>query len=340
MNVNDIDATQGVSPRLQVSVIIPTFNRERFVTKAISSVLNQKFKDYEIIVIDDGSTDGTQQVLESFVNKIKLIIQPNSGVSSARNAGLRVARGQWVAFLDSDDEWTEDYLSTLMSQAEEFPHAVAHIANAVTVLPDGGRSSLFVETRLLCRFKAKTSLVFERPLAVIVKHAPWFLQASIMRRDVLLRAGTFNTELSIAEDLDVISRVALIGPFTFIRKELVEIYRREESIENLGAQSLRRGIYRYKSFGQVYANLLNYEDLTWLEKATIARALSRNRRALGNVLVMAGRKTEARHFFWDAFCRYPSVASLIKHLATFLPDMISRALVRSGSRILPGEDLL
>ena len=71
-----------------------------------------------------------------------------------------------------------------------------------------------------------------------------------MRRDILLKAGLFDEELSIAEDLDVVARVALKGTFTFCSRELVEVYRREESIENLGAQSLKRGIYRCKAFGR------------------------------------------------------------------------------------------
>ena len=324
----------------KISVIIPTYNRERFVVKAINSILNQTFKDHEIIVVDDGSTDETREVLRAYSDKIKYVYQANAGVSSARNTGIKKAQGVWVAFLDSDDEWMEEYLSIQMAQAKEFPLAVSHITNAVTVLPSGERSSLFVETGFWDRFKTKPYLVFERPLSVIVKYAPWFLQSSIMRRDVLLRAGLFNTDFSIAEDLDVIGRVALEGPFTFCRKELVEIYRREEPIENLSAKSVRQGIYRSKSFGKVYANLLSWPALTWAEKTAILRALSSNRRALGNVLVLAGRKIEARHFYKESFFLYPSVRSVVKFMATFLPITISRALVISGRHILPGEDTI
>jgi glycosyltransferase involved in cell wall biosynthesis len=321
-----------------ISVIIPTYNRERFVVKAIESVLRQSFTDFEVIVIDDGSTDGTRTALETYSSNIRYIYQENAGVSSARNAGIKKAQGGWVAFLDSDDEWTEYYLSCQKAQINEFPEAVAHFTNAVTILPNGVRSSHFIETGLLDRFNSEPCLVFERPLSVIVKHVPWFLQSAIIRRDVLVKAGLFEEGLSIAEDLDVITRVALVGPATFCRKELVEVYRREELIENLGAQSLKRGIYRYTSFGKVYANLLSSPERTWMEKVTIARALSRNMRALGNVLVMAGRKVEARQVYKDSFFRYPSVRSLIKLLAAFLPGVVSRLLVRKGRHILPEED--
>jgi glycosyltransferase involved in cell wall biosynthesis len=321
-----------------ISVIIPTYNRGRFVVKAIESVLRQSFTDLEVIVIDDGSTDGTRKVLETYSGKIRYVFQENAGVSSARNSGIRKARGEWVAFLDSDDEWTRDYLSAQMTQVRNVNHAVAHITNAVTVYEDGKRINQFGDTKLLDRFNSKPCLTYERPLSVIIKHSPWFIQSSIIRRDVLVKAGLFDEGLSIAEDLDVIARVAIRGPVTFCKAELVEVYRRNEQIENLGAQSVKRGIYSYKAFGKVYANLLSSPELSWIEKATIARALSTNWRGLGNALVMGGKKIEARRFYRKSLFLYPTVQSLIKFLATFLPLKISRALVRSGRHILMGED--
>jgi|CXWL01.1.fsa_nt_gi glycosyltransferase involved in cell wall biosynthesis len=321
-----------------ISVIIPTYNREKFVGKAIDSVLRQGFAGFEVIIIDDGSTDGTRKILEAYGTKISCMFQENSGVSSARNAGIRVAQGMWVAFLDSDDEWTKDYLACQLAQIKAYPEAVAHIANAVTVLPSGERSSLFVETGLADRFKEKSCLAFERPLSVIVQYAPWFLQSSIIRRDVLLQAGLFDVGLSIAEDLDVIARVALRGPVAICRNELVEIYRREESIVNLGAQSLKRGIYRWNAFGKVYSNLLSSSGLTRIEKATVERALSSTKRALGNVLVMADRKSEARQAYKQSFSLHPSVRSLVKVVGTYLPSVVSRALVRKDRHLLSEED--
>ncbi len=98
------------------SVIIPTYNRANFVTKAVNSVLRQSLKDYEIIVVDDGSTDTTTQALEQYGRTITVVYQANSGVSIARNAGIRMANGTWIAFLDSDDEWKENYLARQLEQ--------------------------------------------------------------------------------------------------------------------------------------------------------------------------------------------------------------------------------
>ena len=96
----------------RVSVIIPTYNREEYVVKAIDSVLGQKFDDYEFIVVDDGSTDNTKEIVNKYGDMIRYIYQHNSGVSAARNTGIKLAKGEWVAFLDSDDEWRPDYLLT------------------------------------------------------------------------------------------------------------------------------------------------------------------------------------------------------------------------------------
>lgn len=313
-----------------VSVIIPTYNRARFVVKAIESVLRQSVTGLELIVVDDGSTDDTRAVLKEYSHRIRYIHQKNAGVSAARNLGIREARGKWVAFLDSDDEWTKDYLSTQIEQIMQFPAAVAHITNALTILPNGEKNSLFVQSGLSTRFNAKSYLVLERPLEAIITYALWFLQSTIVRRDILLETGLFDEDLSIAEDLDLISRVAIRGPFTFSKKELVEVYRREESIENLMAQSRKRGIYRYESFGKVYDNLLSLAGLTLMERASLAKALSSSKRALGNVLVMEERRAEARLAYKEALFLYPSVKSLLKVTGTFLPSAVSRILVREN----------
>jgi glycosyltransferase involved in cell wall biosynthesis len=105
----------------EFSVVIPTFNRAKFVVKAVESVLHQVLKAKEIIVVDDGSVDQTRAVLEPYRDKIHYIFQQNSGASAARNTGIRAANGAWLAFLDSDDEWTPEYLLKQVQWATQAP---------------------------------------------------------------------------------------------------------------------------------------------------------------------------------------------------------------------------
>ena len=133
------------------SVIIPTYNRENFVGRAIASVLRQDVTDYEIIVVDDGSSDGTQGVLADFGDAVTSIYQDNAGVSAARNAGILRAAGEWLAFLDSDDEWLPGYLGAQSNQIEQYPQAVVHMTNSVSVAKDGRRANYFEEVGVLDR---------------------------------------------------------------------------------------------------------------------------------------------------------------------------------------------
>ncbi|NOQ77328.1 MAG: glycosyltransferase, partial [Methylococcaceae bacterium] len=95
---------------VSVSIIIPTFNRSALLERALESVNKQTVSDYEIIVVDDGSTDNTAEMIQTKFPEVQYVLQPNRGVSSARNKGLKLAKGQWLAFLDSDDEWLPDKL--------------------------------------------------------------------------------------------------------------------------------------------------------------------------------------------------------------------------------------
>jgi len=93
-----------------VSVVIPVFNRESFIERAVNSVLNQTYWNFELIVVDDGSTDNTVKRLKNYVDNIKILYQSNKGVSAARNLGVKFSKGKYIAFLDSDDEWLPEKL--------------------------------------------------------------------------------------------------------------------------------------------------------------------------------------------------------------------------------------
>ena len=196
------------------------------------------------------------------------------------------------------DAWKKDYLAGQAAQIEAYPQAVAHITNSVYVFPDGERKIDHFEDRAdLSRNLVKRCLLFENPFQTIISRSHWFLQPIVMRRDVLMQTGLLDPLLSIAEDMDLVARMALKGPISIHRERLVEIYRREESIANLSAQYFKSGISSRKAFGKVYTNLMNLPQLSYGEKRAAAKMLGTIWRALGNILLTSGKKTEARLYY-------------------------------------------
>ncbi len=321
-----------------ISILIPTYNRERFVGVSIKSVLTQTYKDLELIVVDDGSTDKTSELLAGFGNNIRVIRQDNQGVSEALNRGLIAARGEWIGFLDSDDEWLPGYLEMQMQRVAQCPDAIVHVTNAYTVLADQTKEDLFQMTLLSRMFGKDEYLLLNRPLSTIINHGPWFRQAMIMRNDVLSTVGGFDPTLRIAEDFDVIAKMALKGPFSIYRRALVHVIRREEAIQSLVIQARQNRVYTYNSYGKVLNNLLSHQGLRVAERRAIRRALNHNWRAMGNVFVIAGRRAEAIKYYMKSFTSYPSLRSLLKCLLTAISQRISLSLIKDADKILPGDD--
>lgn len=123
---------------MKVSIVIPTYNRSALIQETIESVLKQTYSDYEIIVVDDGSTDNTQEALKKFAGKIQYIKQNNRGINNARNQGLRHAKGEYVALLDNDDLWFPWTLSLFVKVLDENPDVAATFSDFFVLKPDGG----------------------------------------------------------------------------------------------------------------------------------------------------------------------------------------------------------
>ncbi|MEO0513833.1 MAG: glycosyltransferase [Planctomycetota bacterium] len=122
-------------PSPRISVVIPNFNYARFLPKAIRSVLNQSLSAHEIVVVDDGSTDNSREVIASFGDDVRSIFQPNGGLASAVNEGTLAAGGDWVALLDADDVWHPDKLAAVAENIELYPDAalVAHAVEKIDI---------------------------------------------------------------------------------------------------------------------------------------------------------------------------------------------------------------
>ena len=200
-------------PMKSISVIIPSHNRARLLPRCLDSVLAQTRGPDEIIVVDDGSTDGTAALVAERYPDIKLMAQPNRGVSAARNAGVRAARGDWVAFLDSDDAWLPAKLERQCQAIEKDPEQQALHTNEVWI-----RNGVRVNQKR--KHKKRGGFIFQRclPLCVI---SP---SSVMLHRRVFAQVGLFDETLPVCEDYDLWLRICARMPVSFIDEPLVVKY--------------------------------------------------------------------------------------------------------------------
>lgn len=291
-----------------VSVIIPTYNRSQYVTEAIGSVLAQTFTDYEIIVIDDGSTDNTREAILPYFSKITYIYQENRGVSAARNTGIREAKGEWIAFLDSDDEWLPSKLELQVKDLQQFPDAVLSCTNIVFEGGAGSQSIDYFETCLSVNFN-RTEFIQD---ALFKSYA--FTSTVLARRKDILIVGMFDEHMSIYEDIDLFFRLSTQGGFVVNPLVLAKAFRRDEYGEiNLSGQFLSEKEKNYKNIINIYKKLANFR-LTPQQKYFVREKLSNSWFDLGIVYQDLKLCSQGRHCFLASFCAHPSWKSFVKFL--------------------------
>ena len=193
------------------SVVIPTFNRAHTLPRAIESVLNQSFKDFELIVVDDGSTDDTQRIVERY--PVQYFYQENSGVSTARNRGIEVSRGKYIAFLDSDDEWKKDKLAVQYQFFQENPNFLIHQTDEIWI-----KDGKFLNKKRYHQKKEGNIFYDSLHLCLI---SP---SAVAMKKELFEEVGLFREDFEVCEDYELWLRVTRRYPVGFTPKPLVIKY--------------------------------------------------------------------------------------------------------------------
>ena len=222
---------------MNISVIIPTFNRKKTLKRAIQSVLMQSYTPYEIIVIDDGSDDGTKEWLKDNFPNVKYIYQMNSGVSSARNKGIKFARGDWIALLDSDDEWLPSKLKDQANEIELNPAAKFLHTNEIWI-----RNG--VRVNQMKKHKKYGGYIFEKCLDMC-RISP---SSVLIKKDIFDEIGMFDETLKVCEDYDLWLRFASKYPVHFLDQPLIKKYgghsdqlsKVDDGIESYRIRSLKK----------------------------------------------------------------------------------------------------
>jgi glycosyltransferase involved in cell wall biosynthesis len=229
--LNEGDSTtEMTNPTPLVSVVIPAFNAAATLPEAVRSVLAQTYQQFEVIIADDGSSDDTLAITESFTDeRVVALALPHGGVCRARNAAIKRARGRYLAFLDADDCWDPEKLERQLTVFETDCDDIAVVGTYMRyVAGDSGRVLGRIGTEIGDR---ETQLIAEGKLV------PFAMSSAMMRREQVLAVGGFDEAVAMAEDLDLYQRMAVYGRSVIVPAEL-GAYRIHDS--SISSQSFRR----------------------------------------------------------------------------------------------------
>ncbi len=264
----------------KVSVIIPTYNRLPMLKEAIDSVLFQDFEDFELIVVDDGSTDGTSDEVKRMGGRVRLIqLSENRGVSAARNKGIFHARGKYIAFLDSDDLWLKGKLKIQVNFLDENPQYPLCYTDEIWI-----RRGKRVNP--MKKHAKYSGWIFEKclPLCII---SP---SSAMMRRTLFTKVGLFDEALPVCEDYDFWLRVSARFPIFFINRKL--IIKRGGHPDQLSQQSWGNDRFRVIALEK----LLSEPYIGAEEKEMVLKEMKKKCQILSRGFLKRGNILEARYY--------------------------------------------
>ena len=261
-----------------VSVIIPTYNRGWIVRDAIDSVLGQTYADFELIVVDDGSSDRTPPILDAYGDRLRVIRQANQGVSAARNRGIGESSGPLIALLDSDDIWLPKKLAVQVDFFKRNPAALICQTEEIWI-----RNGLRVNPGK--RHRKPSGMIFERSLELCLVSP----SAVMVQRELFEKVGQFDESLQACEDYDLWLRVGCRFPVHLIDKPLT--IKRGGHEDQLSRQSsLDR--YRIRSL----VKLIESARLTPIQRNAAVIALRKKCAVYAKGCLKRGRLKEALHY--------------------------------------------
>ncbi len=281
-----------------VSVIIPTYNRREFITIALNSVVAQTFQDYEIVVIDDGSTDGTREVLAPYQHVVRYFYQENRGIAAARNRGIREAQGEYLAFLDSDDYWLPSKLERQIACFKANPHFGMVATRCSSITPQGtfrkrnrpGTSGWILQDLFTANFIRTSS--------------------AMVTRECLNTTGLFDESLPECEEYDLWLRIAAHYPIGFINEPLT-VY--TDNPRGVSTDSLFGRLQRLRVLEKEYLR-------ERIPPALYRKRMASNYHYLGRHYLNRGNHAEAKRYLKRSVALAPYNA---KHLVYYVLSLIA-----------------
>jgi glycosyltransferase involved in cell wall biosynthesis len=222
------------------SVLIPLYNKEKFIQNTLQSVLNQTFSDFEIIIVNDGSTDESEKIVSEFQDaRIRYFVQKNQGVSVARNLGISLAQSNYISFLDADDYWYTDFLEQMYQAIILFPQqkvftAAIEIETPKNIFPAVYSIEKTDEFEVINYFKASS------------KESVIWTSCAVFHREVFEKVGDFDVTIKSGQDTDLWIRIGLVYPVVFNWKILARYVYDPKSLSK--NQSLTQAKINFSKF--------------------------------------------------------------------------------------------
>ncbi len=275
----------------KVSIIMAVNNGAAFIRQAIESVLAQSFRDWELIVVDDGSMDETAQIVSEFGTRVVMLRQEQQGPSASRNHGLQVATGTYVAFLDADDLWHRDFLTDTVKQLNQQEDSIVGVCVGWTYVNKDG-SALGDQRSMRHASLTVTDFLLANPFPI---------HAALLRRATLVAHGGFDARLSGMEDWDLWLRLTAAGGRFAPINQCLAYYRLHGTTNSRNADTMRAG--RLRAFGKLFARQDIPAAIRALSPVAVARVLIQS-----SAQFFASQcTTEALRDFCEAVREYPDV---------------------------------
>ncbi len=292
--------------KIEISVVVPLYNKKKSVLETMKAALNQTFNNYEIIVVDDGSTDHSAELVETIKNeKLKIYRKENTGVSDTRNFGITKAQGDYIAFLDADDLWDNLYLERLHMMIESAPECGMFVQNYQTVRFDDLPLKLNSPEGHIEVYKNWEEVFSEMPLVT---------PAIAVNKKKFIDSGCFDTSLSIGEDLEAWLRISLQYPVCYLNEThvLVVLFSKEYHSRIVPKDYTKHYTYKLVTQKEKYLNLKDnifvhrlinraifyaYQNFSWDKNYKAAHFLKRNLKF--NLL---SRKDKIKYILFNIGC--------------------------------------
>ncbi len=306
-----------------ISVVIPLYNKEKQIAHTLQSVFNQTFQDFEIIIVNDGSTDGSVAEVKKFADsRIRLIHQKNAGVSAARNRGIEKAKSDLIAFLDADDEWKPEYLATQYHLYQKYPECSVYACNYEFRDLEGKVTPTIIRK---LPFEGEDGILSNYFEVASCSHPPLWTSAVMVKKQAIQAIGGFPEKVTLGEDLITWAKLAVFYKIAFSKK-IVAVYNFRTTKQLVIP---RRAPDKIDKVGEAYEQLLKKYDNQYLRESI---ALWHKMRMV--TFVRLGMKKEA-NYEYSQICKFIHLNKKIYfwYFLNKLPLPISRFILYQLAKI-------